>query len=181
MLNLEQLELARLLKQIRLYNKMVDPISISGLNFFIPIAAFLFVFTLVYALLAKSEILGENSFVHFLISFVLAVFFVIEVSLVDFVQISSAWFAVFLVCVFLILILVGMTHGKLDDIQKPWLAWVLGGVVIGIFIVSAAYTFHWAVGWSVIQDWFYTDWFGMVLLFAVAIVAAIVLTWKVKE
>ena len=140
-------------------------IPLESLNYFLPIFSFLLVFVIVYALLAKTKFLGENKFVLLLISFILAVFFIIEVSLVEFVEFSSAWFAVFLVCVFLILLLIGLTHGKIEVIQQPWLAWVLVGGLIVFFIISSAYTFNWAIN---ISGWFSKEWFGLVLLLAIA-------------
>lgn len=157
---------------------MVEPVSISGFGFFMPIFAFLLVFVLVYALLSKAKILGENNFVPLLISFILAIFFVVEVSLVEFVQFSSAWFVVFLVSVFLILILIGLTHGKLDVLQKPWVAWILIVIILGLFIVSSAYVFNWAVNWDKVSGWFSTDWFGLVLLLAIAGVASWIISKK---
>ncbi|GAI17262.1 unnamed protein product [marine sediment metagenome] len=138
---------------------------LESLNYFLPIFSFLLVFVIVYALLAKTKFLGENQFVLLLISFILAVFFIIEASLVKFVEFSSAWFAVFLVCVFLILLLIGLTHGKIEVIQRPWLAWVLVGGLIVFFIISSAYTFNWAIN---ISEWFSKDWFGLVLLLVIA-------------
>ena len=137
-------------------------VSIEGLSFFLPLVSFFFVFVLVYALLAKSQILGGSKGVQIFISLFLAAFFILQVELVDFVQFSSAWFVVFLVCVFLILVLVGFTHGNLDVIVKAkWLVWVLVGGLIGFFILSSAFVFNWGVNWAKVWDWFYTDWFGL--------------------
>ena len=153
-------------------------VSLSALNYFLPVFSFLLVFVLVYALLAKTKILGENNFVHLLISFILAIFFIVNVSLVDFVSFSSAWMIVFFVCLFFILILIGFTHGKVDVIMKPFVAWILLIALIVFFIISSAYVFNWAVNWSVVWDWFYTDWFGFVLLLVIAGVISWVLTKK---
>jgi len=154
------------------------PVSLSGLSYFMPVFSFLFFFFLVYALLAKTKILGENNFVHVLISLLLAVFFIVNVSLVDFVSFSSAWVVVFFVCLFFILILIGFTHGKVDVIMKPFVAWILLIALIVFFIISSAYVFNWAVNWPVVWDWFYTDWFGLVLLLVIAGIVSWVLTKK---
>jgi len=153
-------------------------VSTEGLNFFMPIAAFLLVFLIVYAVLTKTKVLGDNNFVHFLISFILAAFFIVQVKLVEFVKFNAAWFAVFLVCAFLILILVGLTHGKVEVLQQPWLAWVLSVFLIGFFIVSAGFVFNWAINWDSVNGWFDTDWFGFVLLLVIAFVAAFVISRK---
>ncbi len=153
-------------------------IDLSGLNFFLPIFSFLLVFVIVYAVLSKIEVVKEHFFVHAVISFVLASFFVINVSLVEFVKFSSAWFVVFLVCIFMIVLLISFTHGNVEAIMKPGVAWVLVGLLIAFFIISSAYVFNWAVNWGVIWDWFHTDWFGFSLVVIIAIIVSWVLTKK---
>lgn len=155
--------------------------NLTQLNFLTPIFAFLFVFVLIYALLAKTKLLGENQFVHLLISFMLSIFFALNVQLVDFVKFNSAWFAVFLVSVFMILLLIGLTHGKIDVVQKSWVAWVLIIGLIVFFIISAAYTFNsWTLTWSTVKNWAGTDWFGSILLIVIAVVASFIIARKVK-
>jgi hypothetical protein len=151
----------------------------AGLGFFMPIFSFLLVFVIVYALLAKTQVLGENKFVHLLISFLLAIFFIVNVSLVEFVNFNSAWFAVFIVCIFFILLLISFTHGKIDFFQKAWVAWILIAGLIVFFIISSAYVFAWSVNWDSVENWFSTDWFGFVLLLVIAAIVSAVL-YKMK-
>lgn len=152
-------------------------VELEGLNYFMPVFSFLLVFVLIYALLAKTKVLGENKFVHLLISFILAVFFIVNVSLVDFVKFSSAWFVVFIVCVFLILVLIAFT-GNLEIIHNKWIGGILILGLIVFFVISSAYTFNWAVNWDKIRDWFSTDWFGFVLLLIIAGIVSWVLAKK---
>jgi len=156
--------------------------SVVALSYFMPILSFLFVFVLVYALLKKADILGDSEVVMLLISFVLAIFFIVQASLVDFVNFSSAWFVVFLVCVFFILVLVGFLGGDaLETITgNKAVAWVLLAALIIFFIISSAYTFNWAVNWETVWDWAYTDWFGMVLLLIVAGIVSWVIAKKAE-
>ncbi len=155
-------------------------IELAGLTLFMPILSFLLVFVLVYAVLAKTEVLGDNKSVHLLISFILAVFFIVEASLVDFINFTSAWFAVFLVCVFLIFVLIGFV-GKdaLGAITgNKAVAWVLLAALVIFFIISSAYTFNWAVNWGALWDGAYTDWFSMGVLAVVAVIVSWVLAKK---
>ena len=154
--------------------------TVAALSYFLPILSFLLVFVLVYALLKKTEILGESEGIMLLISFILAVFFIVEASLVDFINFSSAWFVVFLVCVFMILLMIGfLGKDALGVITgNKWVAWVMLVALIVFFIISSAYTFNWAVNWETVWDWAYTDWFGMVLLLIVAGVVSWVLAKK---
>jgi len=152
---------------------------ISGVNYFMPIFSFLFVWILVYAILAKTKVLGGNKGVDLTISILLAVFFIVNVSLVDFVKFSSAWFAIFLVCIFFILILLSFTQGNTEIISKAkWVGWVLVAALIIFFIISSSYVFTWTLNWAKIFDWFGTEWFGFVLLLIIAGVVAFVLAKK---
>jgi hypothetical protein len=155
--------------------------SLSALNYFMPLFSFLFVFVLVYALLAKTKVLGDNNFVHIFISLILAIFFIVNVSLVDFVKFSSAWVAVFIVLLFLILVIIAFTHGKVDVVMKPFVAWILLAALIIFFIVSASVNFgFFSLTWSRLTTWASTDWFGFILLVIVAAVVAWVVTKKAK-
>ena len=153
--------------------------SISAMSYFIPILAFLLVFIIVYALLFKTEVLGGNQPIMLFVSFILASFFIVEASLIEFVQFSSAWFSVITICVFFVLVLIAFLPGDnpaADFLMKnSWFAWVVLGAIFAVFIISAAYVFNWVVNWGEVRVWFNSDWFGLVLIL---IVAAIV-SWRI--
>jgi len=145
--------------------------SISTIGYFIPIFAFLLVFIVVYALLKKTEILGASEPIMLFISFVLASFFIVEASLVEFVRFSSAWFAVGVVGLFFLLVILAFLPGKepLAFLTKSnWFSYVILGIIVAFFVISSAYVFNWALDWGDVSDWLYSDWFGMVLLLVVA-------------
>lgn len=153
--------------------------SLAGINYFAPIFSFLLVFILIYAILTKTKVLGDNKPVHLMVSFLLAIFFIVNVSLVDFVNFSSAWFAVFIVCIFFILVLLTFTHGNVDLIKNAkWVGWVLIAALIVFFILSSAHVFAWTVNWARVTSWFYTDWFGFVVLLILAAIVSWVLSKK---
>ena len=156
---------------------MVAPMS--AISYFVPIFAFVLVFVVIYSLLAKTKVLGERHGVMVFISFILASFFIVEASLVEFIRFNSAWFAVGVVCVFFIIMLLGFIPGiEVGKFlgNKNWFAWVLLGLIFAFFIISSAYVFNWVVNWGVLQHWFSADWFGLVLLLVIAAVVA----WKIK-
>lgn len=158
---------------------MVVSISpIEGLNFFMPIFAFLFVFILVYALLEKTKVLGGTQWLHLFLSFLLAIFFIVNASLVDFIRFNAAWFAVFLVSLFFIILLISFTHGKIEFFTKPWVAWVLIIGLIVFFIVSSSYVFNWAVNWAWFTNVFGSAWVGFIILLIVTLIASYILTRK---
>jgi hypothetical protein len=152
---------------------------LSPLGYFMPIISFLFVFVLIYAVLVKTNILGKNNAVSLMISLMLSAFFIYNASLVEFVKTSAAWFVIFFICVFFILLLITFTHGDgIKKIMNPSMAWVMLAILVIIFVVSSSYVFNWAVNWTTLKDWAHTDWFGFVLLLVMAGIVAKVLTKK---
>lgn len=154
--------------------------SIESINYFLPIFSFLLVFIVVFAILQKTKVLGDNNGVSLFISLILATFFVVNVKMIDFVQFSSSWFVVFIICVLFILMFLGFVGKDYLKVfaENKRLATGFIVILIGAFIYSAAKVFNWVFNWDKIQDWFYTDWFGMILLFVVAGVVAWVLSKK---
>jgi len=154
--------------------------TVSAIGYFMPIFAFLLVFIVVYALLKKTKVLGENDSIMLFISFILAGFFVVEASLVEFIQFSSAWFGVLIVAIFFILMILAFMpwDDPLNFLTKGnWFSWVLLGIIVAIFIISSAYVFNIAINWGSVNDWFSSDWFGLILLLAVAAVVS----WRIKK
>ena len=153
--------------------------SVSAIGYFMPIFAFLLVFIVVYALLVKTKVLGESPAVLLFVSFILSSFFIVEASLVEFVQFSSAWFGTIVISLFFLIVILAFIPGI--DLgaffgKGNWFAWVLFVLLVGFFVISSAYVFNWVVNWGMIKSWFNTDWFGMVLL----LVIAGIVSWKIK-
>tara|TARA_Y100000310_G_C20534860_1_gene740362 strand:+ start:507 stop:1016 length:510 start_codon:yes stop_codon:yes gene_type:complete len=116
-------------------------LDISGLYFFMPVFSFLFVFFIIYALLATSKVLGESKFVHILISFIVSVVFMSFSSAELYVRKVIPWFVILIVVVFLILMIAGFTK-NLEAFMKPWFAWVIIIVLGIIFLISAINVFN---------------------------------------
>jgi hypothetical protein len=116
----------------------------------------------------------------FFISFILASFFVVQASLVEFIEFSSAWVAVLVVGLFFILVILAFLPGKEPLVfltASNWFSWVVLGLIIALFVISSAYVFNWALNWELIKTWFNSEIMGMVLLL---IIAAIV-SWKIAK
>lgn len=154
--------------------------DISSISYFLPIFAFLLVFVVVYAILKKTEVLGDNSGVSLFISLVLATFFIVNTKMVEFVEFSSSWFVVFLVCLlFIMMFLAFMGKDSLKLVmENKGVTWAAFGIILILFVISAARIFRWVIEWDKIQAWFKTDWFGMILLIVVAAIAAAVISKK---
>lgn len=115
---------------------------ITNLAYFMPIFAFLLVFVIVYAFLAKTKLLGKSTFIHLFVSFIAAIIFVVTPTAVEFTTVALSWLAVFIVSLVFILLILAFTGGKLEDIVKsPALAKVVIVVLIVIFLAAAIQVF----------------------------------------
>ncbi len=117
-------------------------IDISGINFFMPVFSFLFVFVIVYALLFKTKVIGEGKFILSIVSFIVAVIFMSFSSMELFVRTIVPWFVVLFVVVLLVLLIVGLSTKSLDKIMTPGFAWVVVGILIIIFLIAAIKVFN---------------------------------------
>jgi hypothetical protein len=115
---------------------------LDSLSYFMPLFAFLLVFIVTFALLAKTKILGGNSFLHFFVSFLLSIVFVVAPSAQKFIVLSTPWFVVLIIMIFIILLLITFVRGKMEDlVQSPVVAVVIIGLVLIIFIAAAINVF----------------------------------------
>jgi hypothetical protein len=106
------------------------------------IMAFLFVFLVVYALLAKTQILGGNNFIHLFVSFAIAIAFVLSPGATEFTVMTIPWIAVLLVVLFCIILTFALVKGNIEDLVKsPIVSVLLVIVVLVIFLVSALNVF----------------------------------------
>jgi hypothetical protein len=154
---------------------------ISALGWFIPIFAFLLVFIVIYAILKKTGVLGSAEPVMLFVSLILASFFVLEASLVEFIRLSSAWFGVLMILIFFLILGVAFMPGKdpFDFMKKGnWFSWAVLGLILGVFVITAAYTFNVAINWDLAGSWVDTEWFGFILLAVVAGIVAFVVARK---
>lgn len=158
---------------------MAEVVSISTLGFFMPILSFLLVFVVVYAILKKSKLLSDSEGILIFVSLIMASFFILNASLVDFIQFSSAWFVALVMVVFLMMVLLAFVPVK-DPFSflGKWFSWALFGILIILFVVSSAYVFNWAVNWSAIWARTGSDWLGFILLVVAAGVVSFVIKGK---
>ena len=154
-------------------------VSLSAIATIMPIISFLFIFILIYALLAETKVLGENNVIAVFIALVVASFFIVEVRLVEFTNLSVSWVVAFIVCLVLIMMMLGFAGKDVLKVvaetnAKGFAAVIVIGVIL-VFVFSSMYVFNWAINWDLIQSWFDKEWFGMVLL----VVLAGLVAWKI--
>lgn len=121
---------------------MAEMIDLSGIGTFIPVFGFLLVFVVVYALLSKTKLLGENKFVHIFTSFVVAILFLASTNAIKYVASITPWFVAFVVSLIFIGLVVGlMGKETLEKVFTPAFGWFIVVVLTIVFIASAAFIF----------------------------------------
>ncbi len=117
--------------------------DITPIFWFIPILSFLFVWIIVYALLTNTKVLGENSIINGFIGLIMAIIFISFSSLQFYVETIIPWFVVLVICVFLMLLLTGFSHGKIENIMnKKFFGWVVVLLLVSIFLIAAIRVFN---------------------------------------
>tara|TARA_Y100000310_G_scaffold302882_1_gene340701 strand:- start:3165 stop:3683 length:519 start_codon:yes stop_codon:yes gene_type:complete len=114
--------------------------DISAIAFFAPIAGFLLVFIVIYAILARAKILGDDKiWLNLFVALFIASIFVSVVGVRQLVQTIVPWFAVLFISLFLILLLTKFV-GNIEFMEKGiGIAFV---ILLGIvFLVSAFVVF----------------------------------------
>lgn len=108
----------------------------------LPIMAFLLVFIVTYALLAKTKILGSNNFIHLFLSFVIAIVFSVSPAASEYTVATIPWVIVLLAVLFSIMLTFALVKGNIEDLVKsPVVAIILVAVVLIIFVISALNVF----------------------------------------
>ena len=117
-------------------------IDISGIYFFMPVFSFFFVFLIVWAVLAKTKLLGDTGFVNLFVSFIMAIIFMSFSSLDLYVRTIIPWFVVLLIMVFLVLLIAGLSTKDLAKIMSTKFAWAVIVILLIIFLVAAVKVFN---------------------------------------
>lgn len=169
---------------------MANALDISGIFLFMPVFSFLFVFVVVYAILAKTKILGDSK-VNLLVSFIMAIIFMNVSSLKLYVETITPWFIALLIILFFVLILIGLATKDFEKMMTPTFAWVVVIILIIVFLIAAIRVFNpifhpeyvvvsgdYPRVISQIRGIFDSQVWGSILLLAIAALVAWVLTWK---
>ncbi len=101
-----------------------------------PLFGFFLVFFIMYAILAKTKILGEG-FINIFVSAIFAIVFITFSPGIEYVQVILPWFSILIIALFLLLLIVGFSQKDMSKFMAPWLAWVFIAF-LAIIIISAA-------------------------------------------
>jgi hypothetical protein len=115
-------------------------VDISGISYFAPIAAFLLVFIVSFAIFHKTKILGESKFIQIFISFIIAVLFVSAAGVRVYTQVIIPWVAVLLISLVFIMAITTFIGKDMEFLHKGI---GIGAVILLaiIFLVSAFFVF----------------------------------------
>lgn len=149
-----------------------------------PVLSFILVFVLVYALLGKTKILGENKFIHSLLSLVVGIMLVLTPNAREYTLTVTPWIIVFIVALFFIIMIISFVRGNIDDIVKnPAISFGLIAILLLIFLISGLEVFsaslynflHLPVTGEITSILLHPSVLGVIILFVVAAVVSWVL------
>ncbi len=119
------------------------PADASAIAYFAPVWAFLAVFIVMFALLAKTKVLGEGKWLNLFISFVISSIFISAAGVPQYVLTIVPWMAVLIISLFFILLLIGFVGGI--DWSKG-IGAVVVVVAILVFVISGVKVFYGVIG-----------------------------------
>ena len=130
---------------------MATLLDTSLLKFLLPLFSFLFVMVLVYAVMDKFSLVGNNKLIHWTIAFAIAFIFLFSSDAVRFLNLLTPWFILLIVFgLFIVSFFVFMGVDK-DHIGKvvmrdPKVYWVIIGIGGLVFFISMGVVFSDTVG-----------------------------------
>ena len=138
------------------------------------VLVFLLVFTLIFAVLQKSKILGEGKKqMDALVALAIGLIVISVGSVLDFLQQIIPFLAIALIILLVFLILLGMVFNEKTFEVMPWLKYVFGvAILIAVTVAVLIFT----KGWDYITSWFGSNnsWGSNIVLIAVIVVAMII-------
>ncbi|MGM5488357.1 MAG: hypothetical protein ACQESG_05395 [Nanobdellota archaeon] len=145
--------------------------------------AFLLVFTIVYAILTKSKILGEKKNFNISVALVIGMLVILEPNqtVVNIMQSAIPTVSIVLVAIVMFLIMVGLMGGQvqwLGNSASGWIAIISAAIVLWIFGVSAGW---WGTGYNNVWWLQWTNNSQTVATVIVLLVFGIVVWFVTKE
>ncbi|MFH0752812.1 MAG: hypothetical protein V1914_04435 [archaeon] len=119
---------------------MATILDIGILEYFTPVFVWLFIFALLYAILDKTGVLGENKGLKALVAFALSMLFVLTQDLMRIVSIMTPWFVILIIAVLFIMIFFLFVGVKGESIAKQFseriTVWIILVLILTIFIYA---------------------------------------------
>lgn len=122
---------------------MVTPLDTGVLGYVVPIFSFLLVYAVLYAVLAKTKILGENNLVNSVIPLAVSILLLLMPGAVSFINFITPWFVVLVIVGFavaLLFLFLGADEGTLRSwAHNPTVYWT---ALIFMMIILVAGLIH---------------------------------------
>lgn len=119
--------------------------SLGFLEFFLPVFSFLFIFVIMYAVLDKFKLMGENKPVKFIAALSIALLFLFSKGILEFVNFITPWFVVLVIVALFILSLfmfMGVKEKEMEaSVNKPALYWTVLIIIIILLIAAIGTVF----------------------------------------
>lgn len=116
---------------------MATILDIGVLEYFMPVFVFLFIFSLIYAILDKTGLLGDNKSLKSLVAFTLSLMFILTQNLMKLVTVMTPWFIILFVAVMFIIMFFLFVGAKAEDVTKVFTermtVWIILIVMFTIF------------------------------------------------
>lgn len=93
-------------------------VDVSPIAYFAPILAYLLVAIVISAVLVKTKIISESSWVNVFVALFVATLFVSAGGVRTFVEVLTPWFALLMISLFMLLLLVGFVGDPLKGMIK---------------------------------------------------------------
>ena len=138
-------------------------LDLTGITYFLPLLSFLVIFIITFAVLNKTKII-DNTLWEVFLAFVIATIFVSGLTVRNYILNIVPWFAVLLICLFLILVITGFIGKDLTSWNKGFgIAFVI--ILIIGFLISAIVVFSSYLNPYIpasltatsIRDWFFSS------------------------
>ncbi len=118
-------------------------LDVSMLEFLSPVFSFLFIFAVVYAVLDKFKLMGDNRSVKVVAAFSIALLFLFSAPARNFISLTTPWFAILLVGALMLLsifMFIGLSESDLakaaKDVKVYWSIIIIGLLVFTIALVQ---------------------------------------------
>jgi hypothetical protein len=145
------------------------------------ILPFLFIFTLIFAILEKSKLLGDDKHqINAITGFVVGAILISFANAIDIITQMTVFMAVSLVILFVFLLIYGFVYnGKDGEIMGKGLKTLLGIIIFIAVVIAVLFATN---SWDKVYDFFTSSDAGANIIFIVLIAAAIAaVVWKKKD
>ncbi len=119
---------------------MATILDIGILNYFTPVFVFFLVFGVLYALLSKTNIFGDNKGLNSIVAFALGLLFILTPELMKLVSIFTPWFIllfIFVLMIVLLFLFIGVNEETVVSVfSERSMVWIIVIVAVTIFIYA---------------------------------------------